>query len=373
VTLDLTLLEDPKSMKKRGNPQPSVGLSSAPDQPQMGASIGEQEDKDLESKVQILDLHTDNPLVSYCGQMFSCHWAENIGTEFFFTKNDRKDIKERFQLMPGGVNLLGTSSVRLMSTPVKAEPRSEATGGRQGVSSRTKAGNAIKPKDLAIDVGPRPSQRRIQQAKFLEDLQRVKEMRGEQDLVTIHSEKRYTNAKWKKEMIRQRALQISQLQSALEGDNEEAREEARKGLEKLDEEERHWPLGGEENRNVSGQPARKRQKVIQLDEGMRKSPVATVRDQNSVSTPSSRTPTPYLQLRSRSTTPSAPFMASRSLAPPPTVQQSITTQSNIPDALQGLATEGDEADTPNKDDPSTGVTNISSEDTAILPYSTSQS
>jgi hypothetical protein len=345
------MLEDPKGTKKRANPPQPTGIAGDGHQAHTAGSTGEHDKEDLSSEVRILELHTDNPLIYYCGQFFSCQWAENIGTEFFFMRNDRKDLKERIQLMPGGVNFLGTSSVRLVSTALKAELKSETNSGQQKAKSSSTRGSSIKPKDLAIDVGPRPSARRIQQAKFLQDLIRAKERRGEEDLVTVHVEKRYTNAKWKKEMIRRRMIQRNELQSALKSDDEKTREEARKGLEKLEEEERLLLLGVEETKLSSGQPPKKRQRVGRQDQGMRESSVAMAGEQNSSSTRSSRTPTPYLQPRSRSSTPGlgAPrSIAPRPIAPQPTVLPSVTTQSTTSDAFHGTGTEGEHLSIPER-------------------------
>jgi hypothetical protein len=282
-------------------------------------------------------LHSKNPLVSYCGQIFSCQWAENIGTEFFFIKNNTRDTVERLQLLPGGVNILGTSSVRLISTPLKAEYKPEKkVGGHNELSLHAK-GRSIKAKDLTIDVGPRAPQRRIQQGKFLEDLMRAKEKRGEQDLVTIHAEKRYTNYQWRKEMLRQRRSQRAKLQSALECDDDEARELARKGLEELDEEERRLPLLGDnipvdESTIGSGKPLRRQQKRKQPDQVIREPSVTTVGEQmDGFSDVTSRTPTPYRQLASWPTASATRLIASRPIAP----------QSTVPQSSQSLVPEGD--------------------------------
>jgi hypothetical protein len=376
------MLEDPKGTKKRGNPLQPTSIADGGNQAHTAGSTGAQDEEDLTSEVRILDLHTENPLVSYCGQLFSCQWAENIGTEFFFMKNDRREtsIKERVSLMQGGVNLLGTSSVRLVSTPLKAELKSETASGQNNAKCSTTTGSSIKAKDLFIDVGSRPSARRLQQAKFLQDLIQVKEKRGEEDLVTVHIEKRYTNLKWKKEMVRQRMIQRNELQSALKDGDEKAREEARKGLEILDEEERLVPLGGEETKPSSGQPPKKRPRVDQQYQRTRESSVAIVGEQNRGSTPSSRTSTPHLQPRSRSSTPAtgvrirsfatrpiAPRpIAPQPIAPRPPVLPSVTTQSTTSDAVYGAGTEGYEAKVHENVDPSeNGAPNMATQDTAI--------
>jgi hypothetical protein len=339
VTLDLTIPELTKSSGRRRNKSEQMGAASADPQAEEDPDVLQTADQyevglpeNLASEIQIVEFHSENPLVSYCGQLYSCRWAETVGTEFFFMKNIPKDNVSRIQVLPGGVNVLGTSSIRLESTPIKAEPKMQDNDAGRGGSKIQSVGR----EDLAIDVGPRASQGRIQQAKFLEDLIKAKEKRGETDHVTVYVEKRYTNLKWKKEVLRQRKQQRVILQSILEGDDEQAKEDARKALAELDEEERRFPLLDAEtpadNSKELGQPARKRQKLQQPAPRRTRSSVATAgKHPNVFSNENSRTPTPYRQLLPASVTSASPNIVSRS----PTPQQTISSFSQA-SAAEGI-------------------------------------
>ncbi|EPE33377.1 hypothetical protein GLAREA_06390 [Glarea lozoyensis ATCC 20868] len=344
VTLDLTIPELTKSSGRRRNKSEQADAASAYPQAEEDPDFQPTADPDevdppenLASEIQIVEFHSENPLVSYCGQLYSCRWAENIGTEIFFMKNIPKDNVSRIQILPGGVNVLGTSSVRLDSTPITAEPKTQANpAGRNGSKTRS-----LRREDLAIDVGPRASQGRIQQAKFLEDLIKAKEKRGETDLVTVHVEKRYTNLEWKKEVLRQRKEQRVKLQSILEGDDEQAKENARKEVAELDEEERRIPLldvetAGDDSKEL-GQPVKKRQKLAQSAPRRTRSSVATVGKQSEgFSNESSRTPTPYRQLLPAPVASTSPSIVSRSSTP----QQAISSSSRTSVAEGNRATAG---------------------------------
>lgn len=54
----------------------------------MVVPMGTAEDQETGTmgELQIIGLHTTNPLVMYNGQLLSCHWGSTIGTDMFFVK-----------------------------------------------------------------------------------------------------------------------------------------------------------------------------------------------------------------------------------------------------------------------------------------------
>jgi len=73
-------------------------------------------------KIQIVDLHGTNPLVSYKGKTYSCHWASSVGSDLFFAKVDPlSDTKPLRSLK--GYELLGLSSAKLTARPAQLLPR----------------------------------------------------------------------------------------------------------------------------------------------------------------------------------------------------------------------------------------------------------
>ncbi|XHG08127.1 hypothetical protein AWENTII_011245 [Aspergillus wentii] len=95
LNLDLTSLNGPIRPPRR-RPESSAPISSASSfdtatttATSILPSPTEHDDSDraipAAERVQILGLHTPNPIVSYQNQIFSCSWADQIGTELFFT------------------------------------------------------------------------------------------------------------------------------------------------------------------------------------------------------------------------------------------------------------------------------------------------
>ncbi|CAI6335198.1 unnamed protein product [Periconia digitata] len=85
------------------------------------------ENHDSMGEMQLIGLHTPNPLIMYNGQLLSCHWASAIGTDFLFTKPDSVvgDEERPLRNLPD-VDLIGTSSARLVARVGQLRPKDEA-------------------------------------------------------------------------------------------------------------------------------------------------------------------------------------------------------------------------------------------------------
>ncbi|KAH8685839.1 hypothetical protein BGZ60DRAFT_523113 [Tricladium varicosporioides] len=188
--------------------------------------VAEPDDEEELKTVQILDLHTKNPLISYNGNVFSCQWGQNIGSEFLFTKHDENSTLPILRNLPGNVDLLGVSSVRLTSKTVKVEHKANA-----------KKVLREKIPDIYLDTGSRSKTRIAGQAMFLQGLMEIKEANGEEDLVTIHTQARLTPAKWKLEVQEKRLKERAKLQNIRNRGTEKQKAEAQRRLEELDQED----------------------------------------------------------------------------------------------------------------------------------------
>lgn len=144
-------------------------------------------------EIQVLDLHSDNPIISYKGRIFSGSWARNIGTELVFGSHD--EIAERglpyLRTLPGGVDLMAASSARILTTPADLRPKTRGNGmvpksaanpvRRQG-PDRYKW--LRKETGIEIPIAFDKHGRRKPQARFLENLTAIKQSKGEMDQVT---------------------------------------------------------------------------------------------------------------------------------------------------------------------------------------------
>ncbi|KAL8816482.1 MAG: hypothetical protein Q9223_004509 [Gallowayella weberi] len=72
------------------NGQEPPGPDAPVDQALQGPSTPDPSDPSnpQDDRLQILDLHTPNPLISYNGRIYSCTWASTIGTDIFLAAPD---------------------------------------------------------------------------------------------------------------------------------------------------------------------------------------------------------------------------------------------------------------------------------------------
>lgn len=185
------------------------------------------------TNVQILDLHTFNPLVAYDGHVYSCQWAENVGTEMLFKPHDPKDNSlPGIRTLPGGVDLIAMSSARIVSQSMQVKRMSEVEAPRP---SKRPQGNM---KSLKIQVGNQALQTRKDKATFLQKLAEMKERRGEEDLVTIHTKARPKFKAWVQALQTKRKREREQLVKIVEkgGAEDEEVQSAQKRIEEIDAE-----------------------------------------------------------------------------------------------------------------------------------------
>ncbi|CAN8105891.1 unnamed protein product [Discula destructiva] len=145
-------------------------------------------------EIQILDLHSDNPIVSYKGRIFSGSWASNIGTELIFGAHD--EVAERelpyLKSLPGGVDLMAASSCRILTIPADLRPKHRTAEQKPALmlpyANRRPAPDKYrqmrKETKIEIPIAWDKHGRRKPQARFLENLMAIKAKRGEHDEVT---------------------------------------------------------------------------------------------------------------------------------------------------------------------------------------------
>ena len=159
--------------------------------------------------LQVLDLHSENPLVKLGSSFYSCHWSTDLGTQFYVTKPGvvEEPLRRGYVL-----DVLGLSRARLTGTPVTLHQR-RPNASEKPVGSST--GNAIlldidddeqasagaSPGSTPTTQQP-PMHKNISrlattrqnardplvraQASFLERLAIIKRQKGETDVVPGH-------------------------------------------------------------------------------------------------------------------------------------------------------------------------------------------
>lgn len=134
------------------------------------------DDKLVARDIEILDLHTEHPIISYRGKVFEGSWAEVLGTELIFAEPDPSAPLPALRNLAGNVDLLAASAARILTTekvltiPEELD-RLRATREAYGIR-------------LPV-LGKHRIDERKRQVRFLENLMALKMKRGERDQVTV--------------------------------------------------------------------------------------------------------------------------------------------------------------------------------------------
>ncbi|MCJ1389810.1 hypothetical protein MMC18_002667 [Xylographa bjoerkii] len=76
-----------------------------------------------ENRIQILGLHTSEPVISYQNQVYTCQWSSTIGTDILLAPPDPAPPFPPVYQAPG-FNVLATTNIKLVGEPVQLIPRS---------------------------------------------------------------------------------------------------------------------------------------------------------------------------------------------------------------------------------------------------------
>jgi hypothetical protein len=141
-------------------------------------------------EIQILELHSKEPIVSYRNHVFRGSWCENIGTEMIFTSHDENAPLPALRHLPHNMDLIAASATRINFHEATFLPKE-----RDAMADRIFLGFGYSEEDIPqryrrnggiyVHIGGDKSGQRQPQAHFLEDLIALKRKRGETDEVTI--------------------------------------------------------------------------------------------------------------------------------------------------------------------------------------------
>ncbi|KAI1085304.1 hypothetical protein F5B20DRAFT_575771 [Whalleya microplaca] len=141
-----------------------------------------------EHQVQILELHSQNPIVSYKGRVYSGQWSQNAGTELLMTKRDDEAPLPALRHLHDDVELLAASCARINVQERELRPRHGGLNRQRnhGVSAENDSaiGAVIPPPDKTA------TRERVDQGNFLANFMALKKRRGETDKVTVLAKSR---------------------------------------------------------------------------------------------------------------------------------------------------------------------------------------
>ena len=211
MTLDLPATpshprQKPNSHRAASTPTDSAALAAL-DLEELGhLGTDSSEEREFEDRIQILDLHTKNPVISYRNQIFSCQWTSTIGTDLLLTPPESENSLPKL-LEGDGFDILATTNIKIVGQPVDLVPRydavvsepAEAPARAVPAQPETKNTNAEPAGEapIRIPVGPESGRARQNQARFLERLMAAKSAKGDTDTIPLYPRKKVTGSGWR--------------------------------------------------------------------------------------------------------------------------------------------------------------------------------
>lgn len=98
-------------------------------------------------RLQVLDLHSKNPLIAYNNAFYSCYWVSDLGTQMYFSE---KGVAKNPLRSLRACDLVGTSGARLVAKPATLHRRATA-------SSDDDSGRYDNPIDIDSESTPQPT------------------------------------------------------------------------------------------------------------------------------------------------------------------------------------------------------------------------
>ncbi|KAK3990840.1 hypothetical protein QBC44DRAFT_324264 [Cladorrhinum sp. PSN332] len=191
-----------------------------------------------EEEIQILELHSAEPIVSYRNHVFRGTWCQNIGTELIFTPHDDKAAAHNIpalRSLPQNVDLIAASSCRINFTEANLIEKDHHRAG--GILDLSAAAEDLPERykrngGIYVHVGGDKSGQRQPQAHFLEDLISLKRKRGEMDEVTVMSlETRHNKLMMEDEEEERRRRKLQQDQQRVHRWRDKRKEQIDAGLD----------------------------------------------------------------------------------------------------------------------------------------------
>lgn len=161
-------------------------------------------------KIQIIGLHTENPLMMYNDQLLSCEWNKTIGTDLIFSKRGAvvKEEAKVLRCLPS-VDLVAMGSARLVARVARMRPRDglfdenpnvgvqssdeamDTSGGDGHVAAPDKADEIAPAPATATEaqstVEPEAQSTKPASSSFLGQLNALKARRGEATRLALSS------------------------------------------------------------------------------------------------------------------------------------------------------------------------------------------
>lgn len=150
--------------------------NAVPDRAQDPAGDDPESQTSTSHDIQILDLHSDRPYISYRGKVFEGEWAEVMGTELILAQHDQGGNLPVLRQLAQDVDLFAASSSRIMTK--EKIPKSKDVDDDDLADVKDEW-------NIKVPAGKDRTGERARQARFLESLMALKKKKGQRDQVTV--------------------------------------------------------------------------------------------------------------------------------------------------------------------------------------------
>lgn len=195
VNIDLTSYNAPLRQPRRGVSRTATGTAAdehdvdeAASPPEGGPDNtmhvdGEEEEDDQDEaddqanagRVQIMELHSKNPFVSYRNHIFSCEWADMIGTDMHFISHEDSEPNATYLKRTDDYSLLAANPIKIVGRKARLTANTDLQESREQAEERSaQAGLQTQECDT-----------RSAQVRFLQELMDIKQEKGETDMVQM--------------------------------------------------------------------------------------------------------------------------------------------------------------------------------------------
>lgn len=190
LNLDLTSHHGPIRLPRRRQEYKGKDPSQDDDDPNQPIDaftpLDSAEDSLTRERIQILGLHTCNPIIAYQNQIFSCSWADQIGTELLFAHPDTDPDMDPSRTTPlrqgPAFELIAANSVKIIGRKANITSSGGPSAAMLDPALGAGATSSTVQHNGPSSVPGRPAVS-SQQAQFIHSLQMLKEKKGETDTV----------------------------------------------------------------------------------------------------------------------------------------------------------------------------------------------
>jgi hypothetical protein len=194
---DSTEAPSPSSQQQQQQPamSPDIPDQRQPQQqPPSQTEDSASNTNDIENRVQIMELHGNNPLVSYGNQIFSCEWADMIGTDMHFTRRETDDqnldddsssgiVDPSFLKHGPNYSLIAANRVKIIGRKVHLISANPDQQGNPSSSTATAAETETQQQEQQQQAETGALTGKTAQVRFLQELMDIKRAKGEKDMV----------------------------------------------------------------------------------------------------------------------------------------------------------------------------------------------